>query len=222
MDEFYNTLKGARIFSRYGYFPDEDFVLSTFLTKKTAKVLDVCCGAGRLSIKLAEKGFNVTGVDKSKTMIRTALKSAKRRNVRIKFICNDFLKRGIKEKFDYILIIRSLEVFTKEDADRVVKKCKPLLKKNGTLIITGFSVLNYRFSKALPCALLNKSFVLHLKGWKFLHTPYLPFQIKSLFEKNGFNEVRIIPENREKLWWKIFPFLCLSNCFWIFSVEKEK
>src|SRR5437660_11607155 len=42
-----------------------------------ASILDLCCGYGRHSIKLAQRGFKVTGVDISAKQIQHARKEAR-------------------------------------------------------------------------------------------------------------------------------------------------
>ncbi len=37
-----------------------------------ARILDLCCGAGHLALMLAEKGFRVTGIDRSEEMLACA------------------------------------------------------------------------------------------------------------------------------------------------------
>ncbi|MCX6654228.1 MAG: class I SAM-dependent methyltransferase, partial [Candidatus Bathyarchaeota archaeon] len=48
---------------------------------KTGAVLDLCCGNGRISINLAERGFHVTGVDFSAPYLEDARLNAERLGV---------------------------------------------------------------------------------------------------------------------------------------------
>ncbi|WP_199618403.1 class I SAM-dependent methyltransferase [Paenibacillus alkalitolerans] len=50
--------------------------------KKGARVLDLCCGAGRHSLVLADLGFSVTGVDLSETLLNEARSNDRLRRVR--------------------------------------------------------------------------------------------------------------------------------------------
>ena len=50
------------------------------------KILDLCCGQGRHSMELARRGFrNVTGVDRSRYLVRLARKRAKTLNLELNF-----------------------------------------------------------------------------------------------------------------------------------------
>src|SRR5204862_2339237 len=42
---------------------EADFIIEVLQPRPGAKLLDVPCGAGRLAIPLAERGYHVTGVD---------------------------------------------------------------------------------------------------------------------------------------------------------------
>lgn len=68
------------------------------------RVLDVACGEGRNSIFLAEKGFEVIGVDRSPTAIKKAQMWAQETGVCAEFICED-LERLVLPKVPYDSIV---------------------------------------------------------------------------------------------------------------------
>ena len=43
---------------------------------KTGKILDLACGIGRISVPLAKKGYQVTGIDISESYIKKAMEYA--------------------------------------------------------------------------------------------------------------------------------------------------
>ena len=43
------------------------------------KILDLCCGAGRYAIALAQKGYKVVGIDLSSNLIQFAQKKRKKK-----------------------------------------------------------------------------------------------------------------------------------------------
>lgn len=76
-----------------------DFNLVNLFNKKritAKKILDIGCGTGQNSIWLAKNGFKVTGADFSNTAIKMAKENAKKANVEVTFIENDFLKEKVK------------------------------------------------------------------------------------------------------------------------------
>lgn len=54
-----------------------------------AAVADCACGTGALSIRLAQRGYRVTGVDVSEDMLRMAQEKTRRLGLRIPYACMD-------------------------------------------------------------------------------------------------------------------------------------
>jgi SAM-dependent methyltransferase len=85
-----------------------------------ARVLDICCGAGRHSIELAKRGFNVTGFDLSRYLISAArwnLKRAKERNLKVKFLIKDMRHFNFKESFDAAVNVFTSFGYFEDDAE---------------------------------------------------------------------------------------------------------
>jgi 2-polyprenyl-3-methyl-5-hydroxy-6-metoxy-1,4-benzoquinol methylase len=75
------------------------------------RVLDVGCGVGRWSRRLAARGATVTGIDLSPTMISEANRRADAAGVseRCRFLIQDISDLGIAERFDRILAVTVLQ-----------------------------------------------------------------------------------------------------------------
>lgn len=76
-------------------------------TLPKGKVLDLGCGAGLTSKRLAEGGRDVVAVDFSSVAIDYAKKY--NCNARIKYICADIMEFMVAEKFDAICMVDVLE-----------------------------------------------------------------------------------------------------------------
>jgi len=131
-----------------------------------AKVLDVCCGAGRHSIELAKRGFKVTGFDLSEYLIGEAkknLKVLKEKNVNVKFLNKDMRDFNFKGTFDIALNIFSSFGYFESDEEnfKVFKNIKSSLKRNGYFV---FDFLN---EAVLRKNLVKKDFVI-ISGKKIL------------------------------------------------------
>ncbi|MBV9686855.1 MAG: class I SAM-dependent methyltransferase, partial [Alphaproteobacteria bacterium] len=63
-----------------------DLLIRSVGLERNDRILDLCCGQGRHSLELASRGFpNVTGLDRSRYLIRLARKRAKQRNLQVSF-----------------------------------------------------------------------------------------------------------------------------------------
>lgn len=100
------------------------------------KVLDLCCGIGRHSIPLAERGYEVTGVDITEQYIKKARSRAKN-NLNVEFIQDDMKKYREREKFDIAVnLCTSFGYFEdREDDKKVLKNLYKSLKPEGKLLI---------------------------------------------------------------------------------------
>src|ERR1700746_4240707 len=63
-----------------------DLFIRSVGLERNDRIRDLCCGQGRHSLELANRGFpNVTGLDRSRYLIRLARKRAKQRNLQVAF-----------------------------------------------------------------------------------------------------------------------------------------
>ncbi|MDD3679430.1 MAG: methyltransferase domain-containing protein [Candidatus Shapirobacteria bacterium] len=104
--------------------------------KKNSMILDAGCGEGNISLILAKKNNNITGIDISKKAINTAKKKAKILGLekRTKFFVRDIHNFKLKEKFDFVVCVEVLEHI--ENDSQTIKNISNHIKKFGLLIIT--------------------------------------------------------------------------------------
>lgn len=108
--------------------------------KNDGYILDLGCGPGLYTEKLAKKGYKVTGVDFSKNSVEYAKNSAKQNNLDINYICKNYLELDFKEKFDLIIMIYcDFGVLSIEEREVFLKNVKNALKPGGIFI---FDALN--------------------------------------------------------------------------------
>jgi cyclopropane fatty-acyl-phospholipid synthase-like methyltransferase len=112
----------------------------TNLTKQNS-VLDAACGAGRHSIYLASKGFNVFGFDLSKTLLSKAKEYAKQRSVKNDFVCADLRNICFRKKFDLIINLFTSFGYFKNDEEnfKFINTAYSLLNQNGFYVLDYFN-----------------------------------------------------------------------------------
>jgi SAM-dependent methyltransferase len=116
-------------------------IFENYKVPKNGIILDHCCGIGRHSILLAEKGYNVVGVDISPIFIERAKELAEEMNVQdnCRFIVGDVRKLDYymnNEKFDAVIsMFTSLGYYDDYIEIDILRQIKKTTKKNGILII---------------------------------------------------------------------------------------
>jgi SAM-dependent methyltransferase len=105
--------------------------------KPKAKILDLCCGYGRHSIELVQRGFQVTGYDLSDFFIEKAKKDSVDSGVEVEFVKGDMRKLPFDKEFDAVVnVFTSFGFFDKESDDfKVTKGVSRALKKGGLFLL---------------------------------------------------------------------------------------
>jgi SAM-dependent methyltransferase len=71
---------------------------------KDAKILELCCGTGRLTLPIAKEGYNISGVDYTISMLEQAKVKAFEAGLKVDFIEADIRTLDLPEKYDLIFI----------------------------------------------------------------------------------------------------------------------
>lgn len=106
-------------------------------TEKNARVLELCCGSGRLTIPLAKEGLNICGIDNAHSMLEKARSKAKIEKLEINFIEADIRTLSLPDQFDLIFIpFNSIHhLFQNQDLFDTLNVVKKHLKDDGLFII---------------------------------------------------------------------------------------
>ena len=103
--------------------------------KEGERILDIACGGGNLSLKIAEKGCEVYGVDISEVAINSAKHLAEREKMVCKFEIGSAEDLPYPDRyFDKVICSSSLEHF--KDDIKALKEMHRVLKPNGTVVLT--------------------------------------------------------------------------------------
>ena len=82
-----------------------DFIEREFDHNKSLKILDVGCGTGRHSIELAKRGYIITGIDLSESMLQKAKDKAKSYDLDIEFQKHDARNLPFYKDFDVAIML---------------------------------------------------------------------------------------------------------------------
>lgn len=102
--------------------------------KKGMKILDVGCGTGNFSVKLANMGCKVTGIDISNEMLNVAKKKSNEQNLDIEFFNMDINDLKFEDNsFDVAFSMTAFEFI--EDAKKALEELFRVVKKDGQILI---------------------------------------------------------------------------------------
>ncbi len=134
----------------------KNLVLKNVGREKIKFVLDMACGAGRHAISFAQEGFDVTAVDLSKNLLKTAKSNAVLEKVNVDFIISDIRDFHSEKKFDLVLnLFTSFGYFERdeENAD-VFRKAFDVMNNGGWFVLDYFNK-NYILNNLIPITVEN-------------------------------------------------------------------
>ena len=88
-----------------GTMGEVDFIVHEIAHDSKVHILDVGCGTGRHAVELASRGFMVTGVDLSESMLRQARAKASERGVDVRFQRADARSLPFEQEFDLVIML---------------------------------------------------------------------------------------------------------------------
>lgn len=148
------------------------------------RILDIGCGAGQITDYLAQKGFDVIGIDFSQGL----LKIARQNFPNLRFVCVDICNYEQKEKFDGIIAKDMLFHLPDENLIQVLKKIRELLEENGIFCVI----------MDMPKVSGEQVFVEELNDKYQIYYNYLtPDKLKNLMVQTDFkiNSINIVKNN---------------------------
>lgn len=120
---------------------DLEFYKRWLPKSKNARILELCCGTGRLTIPIAHEGYDITGVDFTLSMLEHAKVKACEAGLEIEFIKADIRYLNLQKKYDLIFIpFNSIHhLYQNKDLFKVLRVVKNHLKEGGVFLFDCFN-----------------------------------------------------------------------------------
>ena len=117
--------------------PEIDHLISLLGIKPGERILDLCCGVGRHSLELAQRGFNVIGIDRTAYFLEKARQNAQLLGLRVEFVLADMAEFISPDEFDIIINMFGSFGYLESSKDDwfVVKNMFTSLRSGGRFLI---------------------------------------------------------------------------------------
>ena len=184
---------------------------------KGSSVLDAGCGPGRISVELAAKGLDVTGVDIIQSELDAAKDSADAEGVKLDLINCDLRSFKSQKKFDCAINLYTSFGYcdTIEEDFQILKNIADSLRDNGFFILectsretailyftdgewferSGLTVLTQFSVEGAWEGLRSKWTIINREGQRieheFVQRLYSAIELKRMMMRAGFNSVEI-------------------------------
>ena len=196
--------------------PELEEILSLLEPQQGARVLDLACGLGWLTIPMALRGFRVTGYDLSDAMLTCARESAKQADAQIEWVRGDMRSLPASWTATYDFVMLTLSEFgcfhDESDNQRVLAEVARVLKSGGRFILDivvnrdelilngdrnssfdggGFFIVD-KGSLDILSGIFTRSFQWYRQGqrhetnWQI--RAYTPPEVKRMLDQAGFRE----------------------------------
>ncbi len=111
-------------------------VFEHYASNPIKSVLDLGCGTGSHAIALSEKGYQVTGVDRSEKMLRVAQDKAQKRNRSIRLLQSDIQFLDTGATYDAVIAMFNVLGYltTNQEIDNTMKSVHKHLNPGGLFI----------------------------------------------------------------------------------------
>ena len=120
---------------------DESYEEDYALTEQWARslggpLLDIACGTGRMALRLAALGYQVTGVDITPEMIARARQKAAKQGLSIEWVVADARAFHLQKQFQFIYMLENVFQFflTREDQQAMLARVREHLLPEGCFL----------------------------------------------------------------------------------------
>jgi SAM-dependent methyltransferase len=180
-------------------------------------LLDLCCGPGRHALEFAQRGFQVTGVDKSEFLLGQARERASQANISVEWIQQDMRLFHRAAAFDLVCNLYTSFGYFEDERDnfQVLQNIYENLKESGVFIIevVGKERLARTWQDSICTELADGSLLVQrpqlrddwcrvssdwilvkdgrARNFTFEHSIYSGRELKDLLSQAGFKNVQL-------------------------------
>ncbi len=131
---YYNFINSDKDYNKECNFLKEIFRM--YANSYPVSILDAGCGTGNHLIPLAKSGFQMTGIDVSKSMIRVARERARASHQKVNLIVSDLRSFDLGKKFDACISMFAVLGYltTNSDITRALKCIRSHLSAGGLFV----------------------------------------------------------------------------------------
>ena len=140
MDVFDRYAQYYDLFYRDKSYADEvnyvDALIKKYAVGETATILDLGCGTGGHAVLLAQKGYHVTGVDRSDTMLAVAQEKKRQAEVSVELQKGDIRTVDLRQRYDVAIAMFAVMGYqtTNEALEKALLNTAKHLNPDGLLI----------------------------------------------------------------------------------------
>lgn len=116
---------------------DVEGILALLNLPPESRILDLCCGTGRHTIPLAQRGYKMIGQDLSETLLGSAQNNAEAADVQVAWVHSDMRHIPFERECDAIInVFTSFGYLENEQEDqRVLQQINRALKPGGLFLL---------------------------------------------------------------------------------------
>jgi len=177
--------------------------LSRLIASTGAKdILEMGVGTGSVAVGLRLEGYDITGVDRSRDMLRQAASKTKKHSVKLRLVEDNIVTVDLNRQFDLTLCLgNTLPLVTGlRDSRKLFENCARHLKPGGFLIIQNLNYDRIMDSRPATFAVDLLDDLIRIKQYRYGH-PLIEFVI-SLIDTAVIPPKITVSRNRLRPWTK--------------------
>ena len=129
-----------------------DWMASRFDISEETRICDFGCGPGLWTIRFAERGASVTGVDLSERSIGYARNVATEKSLSIRYVLQDYFEFSTDDRYDLITMIHGdFSVLSPDQRKALLRIFRTQLSEGGKLLIEVSSMAHFREATEETC-----------------------------------------------------------------------